>query len=102
MKAESAAALSRAIDELDAEHAVRTDYSGRGMYGRTTHAVVCDVNTLVAAAAIAGRDLAFCVADAGNREATKEEAAATQSLADFIADLRELRVDDMGRSTVVY
>lgn len=97
MKPATAAALSRALDELSVEHSTTDSYSGRGMYGAQTSAVVCDVNTLVAAAAIAARDMAFVVADA---DADNDHAAT--DLRDFIEDLRTLRVDDMGRSQVVY
>jgi hypothetical protein len=77
--------LVAAADALDVDCRPYDDYSGRGMYGRTTCAVVVPSEAVFAAlAAVAGRGLP----DA--------------EFADFVADLRRLSSDSLGRDTIVY
>jgi len=70
----------------------RTAYSGRGMYGQTTHAVVVnDTNGLLV-------DLIQYV-----REEI-EDAVPTEELLESIPDVSSvhLRMDNMGRDVVIY
>lgn len=101
MKEAAAKMLFEAASDADLEVEIREDYSGRGMYGKTTFAVVVDdVMDLLAAtikyAAEVGYDVGYAVAI---EEATKG------SLGDdkFEApDFRNLRTDSMGMRVVVY
>lgn len=73
-------------------------YSGRGMYGSTTDAIVteslCDLLQCVAYAAGELRD-----EENSDTEIDENE---YQTLDDFIRDLAPIRTDNMGRSATVY
>jgi len=66
----------------------RDDYSGRGMYGRTTSAIVVEsLSDFLGAAVQAGVILGE----------TRDPYAA-----EFIGDVQRARTDSMGRRTVLY
>ena len=73
-------------------------YSGRGMYGSTTDAIVteslCDLLQCVAYAAGELRD--------EENDGTRVGDDEYQTLDDFIRDLVPIRTDNMGRSATVY
>lgn len=81
MKTWVAHAIATSDYSLDEE----SDYSGRGMFGQETSAVVGSLPAFVAAAASAARDLASA--------ALAEE---------FLDALKSVRTDSMGRETVFY
>jgi len=64
---------------------LREDYGGRGMDGKTTHAVVGTTQSILVAAASAARDL--------EDESRMEE---------FMDALESLRIDAMGTEKVFY
>lgn len=70
----------------------REDYSGRSMYGKSTHAIVADdLAHIIAAAAMAGAGLA-----------TASGRGEDFGINEFVDDLHGLRMDSMGRRIVVY
>jgi len=85
MKAKTADALKEAADSMGIELQVRDDYSGRGMYGKTTHAVVGELNTIFQCIAFAASD----IVDEDN-------------LDDFTWEMGKLRRDSMGFDIVIY
>lgn len=85
MKTSTAEAIYNAGQQADIEVEIRHDYSGRGMYGKQTAAVVLD-NTA---------DLYVLVA-----HATKV-AIENAGFDDFVEDLN-WRMDSMGKGIVVY
>lgn len=93
MKKESAEAIKRAADSIGEECDLRPDYCGRGMYDKTTHAVVLSgVGRLCQLVALAAIDISKRPAIA-DTDLTGEE---------FAEDLAGLRADNMGRSDYVY
>lgn len=84
MKAETADALREAADSMGLELQVRDDYSGRGMYGKTTHAVVADLNTLFQ-----------CIAYAASAVIKEDD------IDDFVHEIGRTHRDSMGRSELV-
>lgn len=80
---------------------LREDYSGRGMHGDTTAAIVCDSFADLACAAV-------CLATELTREQTEDdyndvEPDEDQITGEDIAEaLRHLRSDNMGRQMVFY
>jgi hypothetical protein len=84
MTQQQAEFFEQACDYAGTECSVRDDYSGRGMFGRTTHAIVVP-HTLDLLAAVVEyvRTLDFDEVDA-------------------IPLLTGLRQDEMGRDTVIY
>lgn len=82
--------IASSAEALGVEIRVEDDYSGRGMYGKTTHAVV--YSSL--------GDLLACCADAAmtaTAEGEHEEVVAA-----FIRDLKQIRTDNMGRDMIAY
>lgn len=97
MKQEYAERIAKQIEDNGEEGSSR-EYSGRGMYGDKTYAVVADLSTFIGAAVQVGIDLAeeAEIAD----EQGKEDAPDPE---DFIEEMSKVRWDTMGRSsTVVY
>lgn len=87
MKGSSAEALVMAARELGIDAEIRENYSGRGMNGETTCAVVLDyLDRLPAIAAHAAMEI----------EHMEEDAS------DLVEDLMQLRHDALGRETIVY
>ena len=87
MRQETANLIVKFSDELDFEVELRSDYSGRSMYGRTTHAIVTDNQpNFIAAVAAAYSEL-----EPGSEEAS-----------DFVEDCKTFRFDQMGKGIVVY
>jgi gamma-glutamyltranspeptidase len=94
MKESTAKALDKALDEIGLEHEYREDYSGRGMFGKTTHGIVVDKwgDLLAAVASVA--------ADIGTTYG--HEMGTTESPDEFIEEMRKIRWDSMGHSMIVY
>jgi hypothetical protein len=96
MNAKYARRIVEAATMLDMESDLREDYSGRGMYGSKTAAVVFDDNSgLLAAVAYAAGRMAE---DAANANEDDE----TEDYEKFVEELQSLRWDNMGRGIVVY
>jgi hypothetical protein len=99
MKIETAKAIVAAAEEIGLDSVrLYEDYSGRGMYGRTTTGVVAD----------SWGDLIKCVALAAGHIAQDETDLDTPNeredgltLDDFVQDL-DLSSDQMGRGLIVY
>lgn len=87
MNIDTAWLLDNAAAVLDIDLDIREDYSGRGMYGVTTVAVVLD----------RASDLAAIAFEAGRATAHDRDEAA-----EAVHDLRNLRQDSMGHGVVVY
>ena len=87
MKEETAYAIQNAANEDGVELDLRDSYSGRGMYGKTTFAIVADSHgKLFGAIAYAASEM-----EPGSDEAS-----------DFCDDCRGFRIDSLGRGIVVY
>ena len=85
MTADTMNLLTAAADALDGDCRSYDDYSGRGMYGRTTCGIVVPRESAVALlSAQAARGM-------GDAE-----------FAEFVADLRRLSSDSLGRDVIVY
>lgn len=86
MQLDTAVLLSRAAEDVGVECEVREEYSGRGMFGRTTAALVVESPLVLVglAALIAG------------------ERRYPADLEDFLTNLNNLTWDSMGLSYVVY
>ena len=83
MKDETIKAIEKAAQCIGLDVEVR-NYSGRGMYGSKTQAIVgCET------------DIFACVALAGNRMNDDQ-------IDEFCDDLQQLRIDSMGRGSVYY
>ena len=84
--------------DLDLEEGnIRTDYSGRAMYGRSCLGIVIDGN-MVAEEHTVIMELAIEMSEAGENQDGYE---AVGSIRDFMYDL-QVRRDSMGRSEIVY
>jgi sugar phosphate isomerase/epimerase len=98
MKIEIAKAIVETAEELGIEINLYENYSGRGMFGRTTAGIVYDKDG----------DLLQAVAKAAKvyTEITDEARENGIELAfdvdDFIHGLKNLSSDSMGRSTIIY
>ena len=87
MRQETATAIRRAAESEDLSCSCRHDYSGRGMFGKTTWAVEVDGPTdFIVAVALAASEF-----EPGSVEA-----------ADFCADLGNVREDQMGLGLIFY
>jgi len=84
MKLKYAQALVQASKDNDLELELYEGYSGRGMYGDRTSAIVGDFNQLLACVALVSREL--------------EE----KDLEDFVRSFINIRQDSMGRSSQVF
>ncbi len=87
MKEASAKAIVRAPHELgfEDEVEVHADYSGRGMYGRTT----CGVSAMTMASLMASAAAASSQMDEQKQD-------------EFVEDLLGLALDNLGRGWIVY
>jgi hypothetical protein len=84
MTPEHADAIEAAATQLGTEVAARHDYSGRGMYGRTTSGVTGKIPKILAAAALTAHMM-------------DDDAAAV-----FVAELAHVSLDSMGLDSIVY
>lgn len=91
MKIEVAKAIVEAANECGYEMKLREDYSGRGMFGRTTTGIVYDSES----------DMLKSVALAAIRVKEKESEEGAMTAEEFIDELDFSR-DNMGYSTIVY
>jgi hypothetical protein len=91
MKKRTMELLVEAALGSDCELEARESYSGRGMYGESTCAVIGDVSSVAFAAAEAGFILGQ---DADSMKAIEDAQ-------DLSEDMRNLRTDNMGRSSLV-
>lgn len=90
MNKQMAKLLVASGEELGLDMELREDYSGRGMYGSTTAAVVAGSTAEIVAAAFGAGSAAVTMEEDGKR-------------LDFNTDdLLRLRQDAMGRGIVVY
>lgn len=94
MNLQHAALIAEAAEELGLQVSVRQSYSGRGMYGRTTAAVVGSIPDILQAAVQAGVSLARDSYDGGEPKDTFAE--------EFVQAVGGLSFDSMGRETVAY
>jgi hypothetical protein len=78
-----------AQDELQTEVSARDDYSGRGMYGDTTGAVVGSLHEIIPAIAL----VAFNMGE--------DQENGPDMFDDFIQEVSGLSQDSMGRSDIV-
>ncbi len=102
MKKETADSICSALATKGAEFDRLEDYSGRGMFGKTTVGIVVgDIGTFIGAVAYATVDLAYDVADAGDSDDGRREVEAEAALTAFIEDVRGVSFDQMGNSDVV-
>ncbi len=90
MNAEVAKMLKTAADRLDIEVEVTTDYSGRGMYGKSTAGLVLD-NPM---------DLVAIAVEAANHLNDMDKATEADDLVGYF--YVSLKWDNMGRSYIVY
>ena len=114
MKESTARKIMEIMEDAGHEARLRENYSGRGMYGSTTFAVVGDRSQITKAITYAayclgleeGRlDEAFANGAEGDQgdKLIEERDAANKAANEFIADTDRLRWDSMGRdSEVVY
>jgi hypothetical protein len=95
VKKETAELLVEAAHDENINATLRKDYSGRGMYGKTTHAVELPrLDQLAAIAAVAAAEMV--------REQDGKIVPPEYTLRDFVDDLRRLRSDNMGLDYIVY
>lgn len=94
MKQEYAERIAKQIED-NGEEASSREYSGRGMYGEKTHAVVCDLSTFIGAAVQVGIDLAEEAEIATNQGEDGPDPE------DFVLEMGKIRTDSMGRSSIV-
>ena len=79
--------IEEAANELGFEVEVRDEYSGRGMFGETAHAIVMNDENDFYVAAIS---VAFKIDND------------TEESDDFIQDMQDITFDSMGSSIVAY
>lgn len=90
MKLEAAKEI---VDCSDGNCELYENYSGRGMYGKSTTAVTFDnLGEFICSAVIAGKYIAMAGED-GNPELEHEE---------FCEELRTLRFDQLGKGQIAY
>ena len=95
MKQETCSLLIEAASEIGAELEERTDYSGRCMYGSSTHAVIGSHSALIRAVAQAAYAL-------GEKCATDMEGKFDDIRDTFLDDIGRVRQDNMGRYDLVF
>lgn len=95
MKKEHADMIQEAANVIGLDVETRDDYSGRGMYGEEVSAVVGDLGDIMACVAQAMKSLVE------DLETAKEDDKYPDP-DDFIDDLRNTSIDNMGRSYVIY
>lgn len=89
MRQESAIAIRDAAESeaigVEGDFRIRSDYSGRGMYGKTTYAIVTNnMGNFVAAVASAAVEMV------------------PELQAGFVEDMQNLRLDNMGLGMIAY
>ena len=86
MKAELAQFIVDTLNELDGErYSIFENYSGRGMFGRTTTAIVIpEINTFVS-------DILFCAKELGRMD---EDC--------LLDNFSQIRFDNLGMEYIVY
>jgi hypothetical protein len=96
MNIEHARFLKRVCDDVgNQECDLREDYSGRGMYGRTTAGIVVDSVPLLLADVL--QWVKESIGDTGDAHVKTMEWNGGE-----IPDFSDFRVDNMGRSTILY
>lgn len=97
MKLETAEAIKEAADCIGSmDFSIREEYSGRGMFGRSTAALEYgDQNDLMVAVAYA----AACIKES---ECANDAEPQELSVDDFLDEIRKFCHDNMGRDFVVY
>lgn len=95
MKKEHADMIQEAANVIGLDVETRDDYSGRGMYGEEVSAVVGDLGDIMACVAQAMKSLVE------DLETAKEDDKYPDP-DNFIDDLRNTSIDNMGRSYVIY
>ncbi len=99
MRPETAKVIIEAAKEMGKEVTLRDDYSGRGMYGKQTAAVIGRQNDIIVCIARAGVVLG-AHEEARENNADQEENQFIDS-DDFLEDIEKLRWDNMGRDDIV-
>ena len=94
MKKTTAEMITTSADMLGIDVEVSSDYSGRGMYGATTYSVT--LPSLTDLPAICAHAVAIQMREADDPQSGWDD------VKEFIADLRNLRTDNMGRRYVAY
>lgn len=89
MQIETAQRLVDAADDLGFEIRIREEYSGRGMFGGSTTAVVAESSWQVIQAA-------------AHAVAFRNPESEADLIEEFVEDLRELRRDSLGHDEVWY
>lgn len=100
MKQEHADLIAEAAEMIGLDVEARS-YSGRGMYGDETAAIVGDVGDVMACVAQAMADLVE-EREANEHYDRDEENDSLVDPEDFVADMMKIRTDSMGFSTVLY
>lgn len=100
MKQEHADLITEAADMIGLEVEGRS-YSGRGMYGEETAAIVGDIGDVMACVAQAVADLVE-EREMHSANGNDERLDELVDVDDFIADMMKIRTDSMGFSTVLY
>ena len=95
MKKQHADMIQEAANVIGLDVETRDDYSGRSMYGKEVSAVVGDLGDIMACVAQAMKSLME------DLETAKEDDSHPDP-DDFIDDLRNTSIDNMGRSYVIY
>jgi len=94
MTKELASFLRNAAEHCDVDVEIRDDYSGRGMYGQETHAIVTDsipelmINTIQ------------YIKESLESKSHAEQINFMVKIPD-VSDIRRLRTDNMGRDSIV-
>lgn len=96
-------AIIAAADAIGLEMSIRESYSGRGMYGKDTVAVIYeDTNDLLKAVATAVIDLKDAEEYVTHRQEQGEEVDDVALRAeDFVEELGGFRYDNMGRDSLI-
>lgn len=92
MNVEQATLLAEALEEAGHDTSVREEYSGRGMYGKTTAAIVTDASPML---------VGYCWRELERRE-EEGEFDDKVSLPTFTVINMPIRSDNMGLSMVYY
>lgn len=96
MLKETAKYLKAAAEETGNDEYCRIDeeYSGRGMYGDKTHAIIVDPKDIFELIAIAAVRV--------QEDEDSEEGLDDYGHEAFVEDMRKLRQDNMGRDSLVF
>ncbi len=102
MKAEHAKAIVEAANDMGVEVTLYEGYSGRSMYGRTTHGVVGDHSDIMRCIAAAAYKLGYDEGAETDSDVCDEEESTRIDGEDFVDNIGRLRLDSMGRQDIVY